>query len=91
MGVVWVVCDSLWNVSCASPQRRQHLVGLCVDRTLEALPIDMSFPPPLILAQVYNLGNSHWVLCLLLIAPIRKYLCLKFDPLCVQPHIVGAN
>ena len=25
---------------------------------------------PLIVAQVYNLDNFHWVLCLLLIAPI---------------------
>ena len=51
----------------------------------------MSFAPPLIVAQVYNLGNSHWVLRLLLIAPTREYLCLKFDPMCDRPHIVGAN
>ena len=43
----------------------------------------MSFAPPLIVAQVYDLGNSHWVLCLLLIAP-------TCDPLFDQPHIVGA-
>ena len=51
----------------------------------------MSFAPPLIVAQVYNLGNSHWVHCLLLIAPTREYLCLKFDPLSDRAHIVGAN
>ena len=52
---------------------------------------DMSFTPPLIVAQVYNLSNSHWVLRLLLITPTREYLCLKFDPICDRPHIVGAN
>ena len=36
MGVAWVVRDSLWNASCATPQRRQHLVGSWVGRTLEA-------------------------------------------------------
>ena len=51
----------------------------------------MSFAPPLIVAQVYDLSNSHWVLCLLLIAPTREYLCLKFDPMCDRPHICGAN
>ena len=61
------------------------------DRTLELPSIDMSFAPPLIVAQVYYLGNFHWVLRLLMIAPTRKYLCLKFDPLCDRPHIVGAN
>ena len=71
MGVVWVVRDSLWNASCASPQRRPQLVGLWADRTSEASSIDMSFAPPLIAVQVYNMGNSHWVLCLLLIAPTR--------------------
>ena len=91
MGVVWVVRDSLWNASCASPQRRQELVGSWADRTFDTSSIDMSFVPPLIVAQVYNLDNSHWVLRLLLIAPAREYLCLKFDPLSDQPHIVGAN
>ena len=51
----------------------------------------MSFAPPLIVAQVYNLSNWHWVLRLLLIAPTREYLCLKFDLVCDRPHIVGAN
>ena len=37
------------------------------------------------------MSNRHWVLRLLLIAPTRKYLCLKFDPMCGRPHIVGAN
>ena len=31
------------------------------------------------------------MLRLLLIAPTREYLCLKFDPMCDRPHIVGAN
>ena len=57
--VAWDVLDSLWNASCASPQRRQQLVGSWADRTLEALSIDMSFTPPLIVVQVYNLGNFH--------------------------------
>ena len=37
------------------------------------------------------MSNWHWVLRLLLIAPTREYLCLKFDPMCDRPHIVGAN
>ena len=51
----------------------------------------MSFAPPLVVVQVYNSGNFHWVLRLLLMAPTREYLCLKFDPLLDKPHIVGAN
>ena len=91
MGVAWVVRDSLWNALCASAQRRQQLVKSWAERTLQAASIDMSFTPPLIVAPVYNLSNSHWVLRLLLIAPTREYLCLKFDPMCERPHIVGAN
>ena len=87
MGVVWVVRDSLWNASCASAQCRKQLVGSWAVRTLEVSSIDMSFAPPMIVAQVYNLSNSHWVLRLLLIAPTCEYLCLKCD----RPHIVGAN
>ena len=89
MGVAWVVRDSSWNASCASAQRRKQLVGSWAERTLEAASIDMSFAPPLIV--VNNLSNSHWVLRLLLIAPTHEYLCLKFDPMCDRPHIVGAN
>ena len=91
MGVAWVVHDSLWNASCASAPRQKQLVGSWAEHTLEASSIDMSFAPPLIVAQVYNLSNSHWVLRLLLIAPTREYLCLKFDPMCDRPQIVGAN
>ena len=91
MCVAWVVRDSLWNVSCANAQRRKQLVKSWAERTLQASSIDMSFAPPLIVAQVYNLSNSHWVLRLLLIAPTREYLCLKFDPMCDRPQIVGAN
>ena len=92
MGVVWVVLDSLRNASHGSPpQCQQQLVGSWADRTLEALSIDMSFAPPLIMAQVYNLGNLHRVLRLLLIVPTREYLCLKFDPLSNRPRIVGAD
>ena len=91
MGVAWVVRNSLWNASCASAQCRKQLVKSWAERTLQASSIDMSFAPPLIVAQVYNLSNSHWVLRLLLIAPTREYLCLKFDPMCDRPHIVGAN
>ena len=42
MGMAWVVRNSLWNASCASPQR-QPLVGSWADRTLEVSSIDMSF------------------------------------------------
>ena len=91
MGVAWVVRDSLWNASCASAHRRKQLVKSWGERTLQASSIDMSFTPPLIVAQVYNLSNWHWVLRLLLIAPTREYLCLKFDLVCDRPHIVGAN
>ena len=69
MGVVWVVRDSLWNASCASAQRCKPLVKSWAERTLQTSSIDMSFAPPLIVAQVYNLSNWHWVLRLLLIAP----------------------
>ena len=51
----------------------------------------MSFAPPLIVVQVYNLGNWHWVLRLLFIAPTREYLSLKFDPLYDRPRIVGPH
>ena len=51
----------------------------------------MSFASPLVVAQVCNMSNWHWVLRLLLIAPTRECLCLKFDPMCDLPHIVGAN
>ena len=91
MGVAWVVRDSLLNASCASAQRRKQLLKSWAKRTLQVSSIDMSFVPPLIVARVYNLSNSHWVLRLLLIAPTREYLCLKFDPMCDRPHIVGAN
>ena len=91
MGVAWVVRDSLWNASYASAQRRKQLVGSWAEHTLEASSIDMSFTPALIVAQVCNLSSSHWVLRLLLIAPTRKYLCFKFDPMSDRPHIVGAN
>ena len=91
IGVAWVVRDSLWNASCASAQRHKQLVKSWVERTLQASSIDMSFAPPPIVVHVYNLSNSHWVLRLLSIAPTREYLCLKFDPMCDRPHIVGAN
>ena len=91
MGVAWVVRDCLWNASCASAQRRKQLVKLWAERFLQASSIDMSFAPPLIVAQVYNMSSQHWVLHLLLIAPTREYLFFKFDPMCDRPHIVGAN
>ena len=58
---------------------------------LEAASINMSFTPPLIVAQVYNFFNFRWVLRLLFNGPTREYLYFKFDPLCDRPHIVGAN
>ena len=51
----------------------------------------MSFATPLIVVRVYTLGNWHWVLRLLLIAPTCEYLSLKFDPLYDRPHIVGPH
>ena len=66
MGVARFVHNLLWNASCASPPHRQQLVDPWVDRTLEAASIDMSFATPLIVTQVYNLGNFQWVLLLLL-------------------------
>ena len=91
--MAWAVRDSLWNAACAGPGRRQELTESWATRTLEAASIDISLAPPLIVAQVYNLGNFHWVLRFLMIAPgpTREYLCLKFDPLCDKPYIVGAN
>ena len=92
LGVAWVVRDSLWNASCASAQRRKQLLKSWAERTLQVSSIDMSFAPPLVVAHmVYNMSNWHWVLRLLLIAPTREYLYLKFDQMCGRPHIVGAN
>ena len=91
MGVAWVVCECLRNASCASAQLLKQLVGSWAKRALEASSIHMSFAPPLIVAHIYTLSNSHWVLRLLLIVPTRGYLCLKFDPMCDRPHIVGAK
>ena len=68
MGVAWVVRDSLWNASCASAQRPKQVVKSWAERTLQVSSIDMSFAPPRIVAQVYNMSNWHWVLRLLLIA-----------------------
>ena len=84
MGVAWVVRDSLWNASCASAHRPKQLVKLWAERTLQASSIDMFFAPPLIVVQVHDLSKWHWVLRLLLLAPTREYLCLKFDPMCDQ-------
>ena len=51
----------------------------------------MDYAPPLLAAQLYNVRNQHWVLRLLLVSPMRTYLCLVFDPLSNRPHIVGPN
>ena len=55
------------------------------------MSIDTVFAPPLIVVLVYDLANSHWRLYLLWIATTHEYLCLTFDSLCHQPHIVGVN
>ena len=91
MDMVWVVCNSLWNVSSAPWGRRKVLAESWVHRTLEAESIDMVYVPPLLAAQIYNVRNTHWVLRLLLVSPTRTFLCLVFDPLCNRPYIVGAN
>ena len=51
----------------------------------------MDYAPSLLAAQLYNVCDQHWVLCLLLVSPCRSFLCLVFDPLCNRPYIVGAN
>ena len=91
MGVAWVVCDSLWNVSSVQWDRRQVSVESWAHRTLEVASIDMVYAPPLLAAQVYNVRNKHWVLRLLLVFPARTFLCIVFNPLCNKPYIVGAN
>ena len=62
-----------------------------VHRTLEAVPIDMVYAPPLLAAEVYNVRNTHWVSRLMLVSPTRTFLCLMFDPPCNWPYIFGAN
>ena len=91
MGVAWVVRDSLWNVSALPLGRREVLAESWALRTLNAASIDMIYAPPLLVAQIYNKRNSHWVLRLLLVSPTRTFLCLVFDPLCYKPYIAGAN
>ena len=95
IGTQWVWCG-LSATLCGMPHVPVHnaekqLVGSWAEHILQVSSIDMSFAPPLIVARVYNLSNWHWVLHLLLIAPTREYLCLKFDPVCDRPHIVGAH
>ena len=63
---------------CGMPHVPVHNAdNLCLDR---GQTTRWKRRPLIIVAQVYNLGNFHWVLCLLLIAPTRGYLYLKFDP-----------
>ena len=50
IGAAWGVRDSLWNASCASAQHRKQLLKSLAKRTLQALSIDMSFAPPVIVA-----------------------------------------
>ena len=89
--MVWVVRDSLWNVSSALWGRRKVLDESWALRTLEAASIDMVHAPPLLAAQIHNLRNEHWVLRLLFVSPTGTFLCLVFDPLRHKPHIVGAK
>ena len=91
MVVAWVVRDSLWNVSTLPLGRRLVLAESWALRTLTAASIDMIYAPPLLVAQIYNKRNSHWVLRLLLVSPTRTFLCLVFDPVCNKPYIAGAN
>ena len=70
------------SAHCVLDNCRQELVESWADCTLQAASIGISFAPPLIVAQVYNMDDWHQVLRLLLIAPPREYLCLKFDPRC---------
>ena len=53
--------------------------------------MDMVYAPPLLAPQVYNVCDTHWLLCLLLVFLAHTFLCLVFDPLCNEPYIVGAN
>ena len=83
-----------WATSDSSPRSESWAL-----RTLKAASIDMIDAPPLLVAQIYNKRNSHWVLRLLLVSPTRTFLCLVFDPLyvrrvctaCNKPYIAGAN
>ena len=91
MGVAWAVRDSLWNVSSLPLGHRLVLAESWALRTLKAASIDMIYAPPLLVAQIYNKRNEHWVLRLWLVSPTRTFLCLVFDPLCNKPYIAGAN
>ena len=96
---MWIGTQWVWHglsmIRCGMPRVPVHNVDQLVEWwahcTLEAVSIDMSFAPPLIVAQVYKLGKFYWVFYLPLIVPTREYLYLKFDPLCERPHIVWAN
>ena len=80
MGVVGVVCDSLWIASSAHWEgHRQVLAKSWGHCTLEATSIDMVYAPPLLAAQVFNVRNTHWALRLLLVSLTRTFLCLVFD------------
>ena len=91
LGVAWVVRDSLWNWSTVPLGRMLVLAESWALRTLKAASNDMVYAPPLLVAQIYNSCNEHWVLCLLLVSPTRTFLCLVFDPLYNKPYIAGAN
>ena len=70
--VAWV-WHGLFVIRCGMSSvgqwRRHELVESWAHSTLQVGSIDMAFAPPVIVAQVHNLANSHWVLRLFLIAP----------------------
>ena len=84
MARVW---RGLSVTQCGMPYVPVHIANRSwLDCTLEASSIDMSFTPPLIVVQVYNLGDFHWVLRLWLIAQLANTFALS-----LTPHIVAAN
>ena len=60
-------------------------------RILEAVSIDIVYAPSFLAAQIYNVHNTHWVLCFLLVSSKHTFLCLVFDPLWNSAYMVGAN
>ena len=81
IGVVWVVCDSLWNASSASWDRRQVLAESWAHHKQSPL---MEYAPPVLATQVYDVRYQHWVLCLLLVCTLQFALsCVSCSIRCL--------
>ena len=86
-----VASAKYWNAPSAPWDRRRVLVELWAHHNLEVAGIDMSYTPPLLLAQVYYVRNTRWVLPLLLVSRTHTFICLVFEPLCNRPYTVDAK